>query len=62
MASVYKEDEELRDWIEFEEDLEDDYQCFYKCFQRQGDNDGLNYNSEYLWSYGCDGWGVVVFV
>lgn len=25
MASVYKEDKELRNWIEFEEDLEDDY-------------------------------------
>jgi hypothetical protein len=25
MASVYEEDEELRDWIEFEEDLEADY-------------------------------------
>jgi len=25
MASVYEEDEELRDWIELEEDLEADY-------------------------------------
>jgi|GEM_PF-4746152 len=25
MASVYEEDKELRDWIEFEEDLEADY-------------------------------------
>jgi hypothetical protein len=25
MVSAYEEDEELRDWIEFEEDLEDDY-------------------------------------
>lgn len=25
MASIYEEDGELRDWIEFEEDLETDY-------------------------------------
>ncbi len=25
MASVYEEDKELRDWIEFKEDLEADY-------------------------------------
>ena len=28
MASIYEENKELKDWIEFEEDLETDYWCF----------------------------------